>query len=191
MSSGLLKESDVDLSFSRLTTLQMELGLFDNDKNSQPYFNLGIDHIDTEYHQQLALEAAHQSIVLLKNEGVLPLQPGKKIAVVGPHFNATELLISNYHGSRCVNGKPGDGKDFSCILSPLEAISKLNHGGSTTGSAGCDVAGSSTDKIAAAVAVAKEADVVVLTVGIDQSQEAEGAFFYLIPGLTLLQDTTE
>ena len=109
----------------------MELGLFDSDKSSQPYFNLGIGDIDTAAHQQLAYEAAQQSIVLLKNDvGVLPLQPGSKIAIVGPHFNATQLLMSNYHGSRCLDGKPGagpgTGHDFSCIVSPLEAIRTLN-----------------------------------------------------------------
>jgi beta-glucosidase-like glycosyl hydrolase len=124
----------------RLTTIQMELGLFDANKAKQPYFNLGIADIDTPEHRQLALEAAQQAVVLLKNEaGTLPLAAGSKIAVVGPHYNATELLISNYHGSRCLDaspkpGVPGSGKNFDCIVSPLEAITKLNGGGgSVTG----------------------------------------------------------
>jgi len=174
VAGGLLDEALVDQSFARLSTIQMELGLFDNNKAQQPYFNLGIDHIDTAAHKQLALEAAQQAIVLLKNDGVLPLRPGKKIAVVGPHFNATDLLISNYHGSRCVNGHPGDGKDFSCIVSPIEAIAAMNSAGETTGAQGCDVAGSSTHNIAAAVATAAAADVVILALGIDQTQEREG-----------------
>jgi beta-glucosidase-like glycosyl hydrolase len=49
--------------------------------------------------------------VLLKNEeGVLPLKAGGKVAVVGPHFNVTDVMISNYHGSRC----PGK-NNFDCI----------------------------------------------------------------------------
>ena len=80
VAGGLLDEALVDQSFARLSTIQMELGLFDNNKAQQPYFNLGIDHIDTAAHKQLALEAAQQAIVLLKNDGVLPLRPGKKIA---------------------------------------------------------------------------------------------------------------
>ena len=88
----------------------MQLGLFDSNKADQPYFNLGIDDIDTPSHQALALEAAQQAVVLLKNEkNVLPLQPGLKIAIVGPHFNATDLLISNYHGSRCLDPSPKPG----------------------------------------------------------------------------------
>ena len=65
VSKGLLSEAEVDVSFSRLTEIQMKLGLFDNDKQSNPFFNLGADDIDTPAHRQLALEAALQSVVLL------------------------------------------------------------------------------------------------------------------------------
>lgn len=171
VAGGFLTEQQVDLSFARLTNIQMELGLFDSNKEAQPYFGLGLDDIDTPEHQTLALEAAQQAVVLLKNDGdVLPLAKGAKVAVIGPHFNATQLLISNYHGSRC----PSSPNDFSCIVSPLEAITTANVGGSVSGSPGCTVAGSSTDEIAAAIDVAKAAEVVVLAVGIDQTLEREG-----------------
>lgn len=174
VSGGLLTESDVDRTFSRLTDIQMRLGLFDSDKKSQPYFNYGLEAIDSAAHQQLALEAAQQSVVLLKNDGVLPLRAGSRVAVVGPHFNATDLFLSNYHGSRCDVGKPGDNKDWSCIQTPLAAVTEHNHGGETEGARGCDVAGASSRGIAAAVAAAGRADQVVLMVGVDQSQEREG-----------------
>ena len=124
MQTGLLSQSDVDKSFARLTTQQMLLGLFDNDKDSQPYFNLGVQDIDSPEHQNLALEAARQTVVLLKNEaGTLPLgQKGaQNIAIVGPHFNATSLLLSNYHGSRCLDpGCLGPGVEkTSTVSSPL------------------------------------------------------------------------
>ena len=194
---GTLKEADVDTSFGRLTKMQMRLGLFDADKAQQPYFNFGLDVIDSPEHQQLALEAARQSITLLKNDGnILPLRSGgsggasggasggKKIAVVGPHFNGTDVFLSNYHGSRCLNGKPGDGKDFSCITTPLQAIAAMNKGGKTVGAAGCDV-DSARDDVAAAVSAAEGADAVVVVVGIDGSQEAEGRDRYntTLPGL--------
>ena len=178
VSGGFLTEKQVDTSFARLTTIQMELGLFDSNKDKQPYFNLGIADIDTPAHQQLAHEAAQQAVVLLKNEGgTLPLKAGAKIAVVGPHFNASQLLISNYHGSRCLDpnpkpGVPGSGHNFDCIATPLDAITKMNAGGSVTGAAGCGVAGTDASGIAASVAVAKAADIVV--VGLDQGQEREG-----------------
>lgn len=86
-------------------------------------------------------------------------------------------MLSNYHGSRCLDpgvSGPGQGKNFDCIVSPLKALTLINVGGSVTGAQGCDVASNDTSKIAAAVAVAKSADFVILTMGIDQSQEREG-----------------
>ena len=90
VSAGELKEDQIDLALSRLTKAWIGLGLFDP-KADQPFFNLGGDVIDSPEHQQLAREAAHQGIVLLKNNGVLPLKAGGKIAVVGPHFNVTDV----------------------------------------------------------------------------------------------------
>ena len=177
VAAGVLTEAAVDESFSRLTTIQMKLGLFDNDKDEQPYFGLGADDIDTAEHQQLALEAARQSIVLLQNEGAtLPLARGGAVAVVGPHFNATELFLSNYHGGRCVDAAkgPGDGNDFSCIPSLLDAVAAANRGGETTFAQGCSVAATTGNDIAGAVKVAAAASAIVLAVGIDQSQEREG-----------------
>jgi len=111
----------------------------------------------------------------------LPLAAGAglKIAIVGPHFNATDLLISNYHGSRCLDPSnplhPGSGKYFGCITTPLDAITAANGaGGWVKGAVGCTVAGTDSSKIADAVALAASADVVILALGIDQSQEREG-----------------
>jgi len=159
----------VDLALSRLTKMQMKLGLFDN-KAEQPYFNYGIDKIDSAEHQQLALEASKQSIVLLKNKGVLPLKPGKSIAVVGPHMNATEALISNYHGSRCANNK------FDCIEAPIAAITSANAAAATTGALGCSSVTSPPDAtaLASALETARAADTVIIMAGIDQSLEREG-----------------
>jgi len=187
IAGGLLTEADVDRSFSRLTSMQMQLGLFDSNKADQPYFNLGAKDISSPAHKQLALEAAQQAIVLLKNDKqTLPLKAGQHIALIGPHFNGTEVFMSNYHGSACLNGKPGDGKDFSCIKTPLETITTANAGGKVTGVLGCDV-NSKTDGIAQAVAAAKAADVAVLVMGIDGSIEAEGRDRYntTLPGLQI------
>ena len=60
VADGLLTAAEVDVSFSRLASIQMKLGLLDRNKEQQPYFNYGIDDIDTTSHQQLALEAAQQ-----------------------------------------------------------------------------------------------------------------------------------
>ena len=89
----------------------------------QPYFNYGVDLINSEEHIQHALEAAQQSIVLLKNDkSILPFKKGQNVAVVGPHFNGTEVFLSNYHGSRCLNstgGKLADVRGFWNLFSTL------------------------------------------------------------------------
>jgi len=178
---SILSEATIDVSLVRLARIQMKLGLF-APKAGQPYFDgarYGIDRIDTADHQKLAREAALQSLTLLKNDAqTLPLKPGLKLALVGPHVNGQEVFMSNYHGARCASGK------FECITSPLQAMTKANVGGSTSGYEGVDV-DSSVNNITTAVATAKDADAVVLFVGIDGRQEGEEHDRYncTLPGL--------
>ncbi len=83
---------------TRLWT-RFKLGLFDPpDKN--PYSKIGMDQNDTPEHRALALKLAEESIVLLKNDGILPLDRSKikRIAVIGPNANATDVLHGNYNG---------------------------------------------------------------------------------------------
>lgn len=183
LSQGLVQEADLDRALVRLTRIQMDLGLFDP-KEGQKFFNSGIELVHSEEHRRHALEAAHQSIVLLRNEGnLLPLKAGSKVAVIGPHAFGTEVFLSNYHGSACLNATGGIGgaKHFDCIQTPLAAINATNAGGHTTGMKGCAVAsacgvhdGPNCGSVAQAAALAKAADYAVLVVGIDGSQEAEG-----------------
>ena len=73
----------------------------------------------------------------------------------------------SYHGERCPEG------GFACIVSPLEAVSTLNAGGTTVGTKGVEVSSRSLNNISAAVDMAAASDAVVLLVGIDGSQERE------------------
>lgn len=166
-------QADLDRSLTRLTKLQMELGLYDP-KEKQELFHLGIDHINTTEHRQLAFEAAQQSIVLLKNDQkLLPLKTGSKIAVIGPHFNDSEVYLSNYHGDACL--KPDGGSSgFDCIKTALFAITKANAGGTTRGVQGCAVNNPKSTDIQSAVDLAKWADIVVLVMGLNVHVEAEG-----------------
>lgn len=77
-----------------------------------------------------------------------------------------QVFLSNYHGSRCADNS------YNCIPSPLQAITKLNAGGTTVGVPGVDV-DSKTNNISAAVAAASAADAVVMLVGIDGRIEGE------------------
>jgi beta-glucosidase len=96
---GLLSEKDLDISLRRLFTARMKLGMFDP-PDKVPYANIPESEIDSAPHRQLALQAARESIVLLKNDGALPLSAGiKRIAVVGPLAESVKVLHGNYSGT--------------------------------------------------------------------------------------------
>jgi len=97
--SGLLKEEQLDTSLRRLFRARFKLGMFDPDERV-PWSSIPISVVDSEQHQALALEAAHKSMVLLKNEnGILPLDRGlDKIAVIGPNADDVGVLLGNYNG---------------------------------------------------------------------------------------------
>src|SRR5712691_1050895 len=95
---GWLTEKDLDVALKRLFTARMRLGLFDPPQ-MVPYAKTPESEIDSEAHRELALQAARESIVLLKNDGVLPFQAEiKKIAVVGPLAESVRVLHGNYSG---------------------------------------------------------------------------------------------
>ena len=140
----------------------MRLGFFDDPK-SLPFANLGPSDVCTQDNQQLALDAAKQGIVLLENNGALPLSKTdiKSLAVIGPNANATTVMISNYAGIPCR------------YTSPLQGLQKYIP--SITYAPGCsNVKCSNQSLIAAATMAVSSADAVVVVVGLDQSIEAEG-----------------
>ncbi len=97
---GLLTEADLDKALERLCTLRFKLGHFDPIENT-PWGELKTDVIESQKHINMAYEACKQSLVLLKNDGVLPLNPKsiKKIAVIGPTSDDIEVLQGNYSGT--------------------------------------------------------------------------------------------
>ena len=111
---GLLTEADLDVSLRRLFTARMRLGMFDP-PSMVPYGHTPESEIDSAPHRQLALKTAQESMVLLKNDGTLPLAAGmKKILVVGPLAESTEVLYGNYAGtaSHAVTALEGIRKQF-------------------------------------------------------------------------------
>ena len=111
---GLLTEADLDVNLKRLFTARMRLGMFDPDDNV-PYAHTPESEIDSAPHRELALKIARESMVLLKNDGVLPLAPGiKKILVVGPLAESAQVLHGNYAGtaSHAVTALEGIRKQF-------------------------------------------------------------------------------
>ena len=97
---GLLPQADLDRAVKRLFTARMRLGMFDPPAMN-PYSKITIAQNDTKPHEQLALRAARESLVLLKNyDHLLPLGAKyKTIAVIGPNANSVDPLLGNYNGT--------------------------------------------------------------------------------------------
>jgi beta-glucosidase len=97
---GLLSEGRVDEQVTPLIRTMLRLGFFDP-KDHVPYTALKSSEIDSPEHADLALRAARESIVLLKNDGTLPLDKGvcHRIAVIGPNATSVPVLVGNYNGT--------------------------------------------------------------------------------------------
>ncbi|NGM15990.1 beta-glucosidase [Verrucosispora sp. CWR15] len=87
LNRGLITESDLDRAVRRVLTLRLRLGDLDP-PHTDPYAGTGPEVVDCPAHRDLARTAARQSIVLLRNRGLLPLSPGLRIAVLGPLADA-------------------------------------------------------------------------------------------------------
>ncbi|XP_028788780.1 beta-D-xylosidase 1 [Neltuma alba] len=159
---GRISENDLNLALANLLTVQMRLGMFDGEPSAQPYGHLGPRDVCTPAHQQLALEAARQGIVLLQNKGnTLPLSRARHrtVAVIGPNSDVTTTMIGNYAGVACG------------YTSPLRGIARYVK---TVHHTGCrDVMCKGNQVFGAAEIAARHADATVLVVGLDQSIEAE------------------
>ena len=97
---GLVTEKEIDAALYYTLWTRFRLGMFDP-VEKVPYSKYTIKDNDKPEHGQIALEIARQSLVLLKNDGILPLDRSKlkRIAVIGPNGNSTSMLHGNYHGS--------------------------------------------------------------------------------------------
>ena len=188
---GLVTEAMLNASVRRLLRPMFQLGLFDPPGN-QSYTHYNWSHVGTAAHQQLALEAAQQSLVLLQNpagratmaeavatetktsgggdgtpgsagKGILPLAKGRKVLVAGPLYDATTVLQGNYNGA----------------ASPMQPLWKwiANASGAattTTSAAVHDPCSNDTSGIDAVVAATKGVESVVLVLGACLDHEGEG-----------------
>jgi beta-glucosidase len=95
---GLITEAEINRSLERLFAARFKLGMFDPPERV-PFSKIPYSVNDSDEHRKLALEAARKSIVLLKNDHVLPFSAGiRKIAVIGPAADDEEALLGNYNG---------------------------------------------------------------------------------------------
>ena len=98
--AGLISEKEMDVAVGRLLEARFRLGMFDPPEKD-PFAQIPISENDTPAHEALALNVARESIVLLKNNGVLPLDRTKikRIAVIGANANSVPVLLGNYNGT--------------------------------------------------------------------------------------------
>jgi beta-glucosidase len=127
---GYLKESEIDTALVRLFTARIKLGLFDP-PDMVPYTKIDPKELDSPAHRSLARQIANESMVLLKNDGTLPLKTASlKIAVVGPLADQTKVLLGNYNGqpSHTVSILEGIRKEFpSATVNYVEGTQFLSH----------------------------------------------------------------
>jgi beta-glucosidase len=93
---GLISEKELDVSVKRLFTARFELGLFDNPSKVK-YAQIPFSANDSPEHRKLALDVAGKSIVLLKNDGILPLKRNITVAIVGPNAASLTAIEGNYN----------------------------------------------------------------------------------------------
>jgi beta-glucosidase len=107
---GIISEADIDVSLRRLFLARMKLGLFDSPA-MVPYTSIPFSDVHSPAHQALALETAEKAMVLLKNDGILPLKTAKykTIAVIGPNAASLAALEGNYNGTPRDLQMPVDG----------------------------------------------------------------------------------
>lgn len=97
VAQGLIKEEEIDRSLIRLMTARYELGEMDDDALVD-WTKIPYSVVANDAHKALAEKAAQQSMVLLKNSGILPLNNGMKIGLVGPNANDSVMQWGNYNG---------------------------------------------------------------------------------------------
>ena len=181
---GSMAFSDLQRGLIADYTVLMRLGMFD-DPQSSPWKGYGPEMVNTPFHQQIALEAAQQSIVLLKNsKNTLPFQWSgnrnkmgniRNIAVLGPNANATSVQGGNYNGRA------------PFMVSTLDAIKTYaaTNGVDVLYHEGVQINGTNTEHFQIASEYAAKSELTVFVMGLNHSIEAEGIDRYdlYLPGL--------
>ena len=176
---GLVTEKEIDNALYHTLWTRFRLGLFDP-ADQVPYAKYTLLDNDTPTHGQVALELARQSIVLLKNDGILPLDrlKVKQIAVIGPNGDSKSMLEGNYHGSASQPVSILDGirlfagKEFKVSYALGSPITTKPGNAPWSGQDNATTRPVAELK-AEALALAAQADVIIYAGGITAAQEGE------------------
>lgn len=165
---GMITEQQIDKSLKRLLKTWFKLGHFDKETE---YDNIPYSVIACKKHRETAIQAARESIVLLKNNGILPLNGDiKTIGVIGPNADSRDALLGNYSGTP---------KRFVTVLEAISdeaekrGIEVLYAKGSHVWKQKLTNSRNEHDGESEAMAVAEHSDVVVLCLGLDYTIEGE------------------
>ena len=165
---GLLTEEQITEACVRAYTTRFLLGIMGG---GSEYDSIPFEKIECPEHLKVAEDASLRACVLLKNNGVLPINPEvtKTIGVIGPNANSRRALIGNYYGTS------------SRYITVLEGLQDALEGkANILYSTGCALKldrvenlAQANDRLAEALTVAEHSDVVVLVLGLDESLEGE------------------
>lgn len=169
LAQKLITEDDIRQAAVRLFTTRYLLGIMDGQHTA--YDEIPYSKVECREHVDYAIEAAEKGIVLLKNNGILPLKKEQlsAIGVVGPNANSRVALIGNYHGTS------------SRYITVLEGIQdEVGEDVRVYYSEGCHLfkdrvegLARAGDRLSEAQIVADQSDVVVLVLGLDETLEGE------------------
>ena len=168
LKQGLVTEQQITTAAEHIFTTRYMLGIMGE---ATEFDDIPYEVVECDEHIALAQKAAREACVLLKNDGLLPLNPDTvgTIGVIGPNANSRAALIGNYHGTA------------SRYITVLEGIQDAMAGkGRVLYSAGSHLFKNKTeiiawdhDRLTEAVAVAQRSDVVILVLGLDETLEGE------------------
>ena len=166
---GMVKEERLDEALVNLFTTRMKLGMFDGEKTA--FDNITMAEVDSKAHRKLNLDTSAKTLVLLKNDGILPLDKSKirTVGVIGPNADSRRALVGNYEGtaSRYVTVLEGLedylGDDVDFRYSEGCHLVKDRLSGLSTGD----------DRISEVKSVCEDSDVIFVALGLDAGVEGE------------------
>lgn len=166
LEQGLIEESDLDVALRRVLRARFKLGMFDPAEDV-PYSSIPFEIVAGRENRDLNRAVARRTMVLLKNNGILPLKKGVKIALVGPNADHRPVLLANYNGTPSRSYTPLEGlRYYLGEDAPILYATGCRH---VTEENPWEEGG----RLSEAISVAERSDVVIVCVGLDAGLEGE------------------